>query len=98
MAVAKLGQSDAALLVFLAVFLAWGAELTICENATGFGGKRLVHMGGLFAFPDSPTIGVQLEVAQTALDHVNSLEGILDGYHLKMRWNWTGVSVKRICI
>lgn len=83
----------AALGLRLAVFTP--AESAGCHRARGatFGGKCVIHMGGLFAFPGSPSIGMQQEVAQTALDHVNSLEGILDGYHLSMRWNWTGVSL-----
>ena len=52
----------------------------------------VIHMGGFFAFQRSPILALQPQVAQTALDHVNSLGGILDGYHLEMRWNWTGVS------
>lgn len=51
-----------------------------------------LYMGGFFAFKRSPMLALQPEVAQTALDHVNSLAGILDGYRLEMRWNWTGVS------
>ncbi|XP_022089293.1 uncharacterized protein LOC110978536 [Acanthaster planci] len=49
-------------------------------------------MGGFFAFPDSPLLGALQSVAQTAVDHVNSLDGILDDYHLEMRWNWTGAA------
>ncbi|XP_038068448.1 gamma-aminobutyric acid type B receptor subunit 2-like isoform X1 [Patiria miniata] len=80
----------AALGLSLAVFTPH--ESAGCNNThiATFGGRCVIHMGGLFAFPGSPSIGMQQEVAQTALDHVNSLDGILDGYHLSMRWNWTG--------
>ena len=56
------------------------------------GSKSVIHIGGFFAFPRNPFfIGLQA-MAEMAVDHVNSLEGILDGYHLNMRWHWTGVS------
>ncbi|XP_038068446.1 gamma-aminobutyric acid type B receptor subunit 2-like [Patiria miniata] len=54
--------------------------------------KTAVYMGAFFAFPNSPLLGALQAVAQTALDHVNSLEGILDDYQLRMRWNWTGAA------
>ena len=60
-------------------------------NATDARAKTVLHVGGFFAFPDSPLLGFLQSVAQTALDHINSLDGILDDYHLEMRWNWTGV-------
>ncbi len=50
-----------------------------------------LYIGGFFAFRSSSTLKFQPVVAQTALDHINSLPGILDGYRLEMRWNWTGV-------
>ncbi|XP_071806986.1 gamma-aminobutyric acid type B receptor subunit 2-like [Asterias amurensis] len=46
-----------------------------------------LYIGGFFSFP---SLDYQPLVAQTAIDHINSLQGILDGYHLEMRWNWTG--------
>ncbi|XP_033641694.1 gamma-aminobutyric acid type B receptor subunit 2-like [Asterias rubens] len=55
-----------------------------------FDGTVDLYMGAFFAFKRSPMLSLQPEVAQTALDHVNSLAGILDGYSLQMRWNWTG--------
>ncbi|XP_022089369.1 gamma-aminobutyric acid type B receptor subunit 2-like [Acanthaster planci] len=83
-----------ALGLFLAVFPVLGSagSNNTC-NATAFGAKCVIHIGGMFAFPNSPLIGTQQEVAQTALDHINSLDGILDGYHLIMRWNWTGIGI-----
>ncbi len=50
---------------------------------------RNLYIGAFFSFPK---IFYQPSVAQAAIDHINSLQGILDGYHLEMRWNWTGVS------
>ena len=64
------------------------------QNGTSLGGKTVLHIGGFFPFPGNPYMAVQQQVAQTALDHVNSLTGLLDGYQLRMRWNWTGVSLK----
>ncbi|XP_033641705.1 gamma-aminobutyric acid type B receptor subunit 1-like [Asterias rubens] len=49
-----------------------------------------LYIGAFFPFQHSSTLKFQPVVAQTALDHINSLPGILDGYRLEMRWNWTG--------
>ncbi|XP_038057706.1 gamma-aminobutyric acid type B receptor subunit 2-like [Patiria miniata] len=48
-------------------------------------GPRPVYIGGFF-HPFFTSLPVTV---QTAIDHVNNLTGILDGYELRMRWNWT---------
>ncbi len=58
-------------------------------TAGGTSHVRNLYVGAFFSFPK---LFYQPVVAQVAIDHINSLHGILDGYHLEMRWNWTGVS------
>ncbi|XP_022089373.1 gamma-aminobutyric acid type B receptor subunit 2-like [Acanthaster planci] len=75
------------------------AALLVCVSAASNSGrnvtdsgstKTVIYMGGFFAFPENPFLATHPGIVQTAIDHVNSLEGILDDYHLRMKWNWTG--------
>ena len=63
------------------------------QNVTGTGEDANpvpnLYIGGFLSFATS--FPSQPVVVQTAVDHINSLQGILDGYHLQMRWNWIGV-------
>ena len=51
-----------------------------------------LYIGGFFAFPGDKIFGALPYTAQTAVDHINNLTGILDGYELRMRWRLTDVS------
>lgn len=54
-----------------------------------------LYIGGFFAFPRDKIFGALPYTAQTAVDHINNLTGILDGYELRMRWRLTDVSTWR---
>ncbi|XP_022082481.1 gamma-aminobutyric acid type B receptor subunit 2-like [Acanthaster planci] len=48
-----------------------------------------VYVGGFFPIGFQPFFSSLPLTVQSAVDHVNNLTGILDGYELRMRWNWT---------
>ncbi len=55
-------------------------------------GRRPVYIGGFFPI-EVPYFASLPSTVETAIAHVNNLTGILDGFELRMRWNWTQVSV-----
>ncbi len=60
-------------------------------------GDRIpIYVGGFFPIGGHPAFVSLPHTVQTAIDHINDLPGILDGYELRMRWNWTDVSRPRI--
>ncbi|XP_038060033.1 gamma-aminobutyric acid type B receptor subunit 2-like [Patiria miniata] len=50
---------------------------------------RPIYIGGFFPIESHPFFASLPLTVQTAVNHVNNLTGILDGYELRMRWNWT---------
>ena len=54
--------------------------------------KTPIYIGGFFPIGGHPAFVSLPHTVQTAINHVNSLPGILDDYELRMRWNWTSVS------
>ncbi|XP_022111536.1 gamma-aminobutyric acid type B receptor subunit 2-like [Acanthaster planci] len=48
-----------------------------------------IYIGGFFALPNNSIFGALPSTVQTAIDHINNLTGILDGYKLKMRYRLT---------
>ena len=63
----------------------------IPENVNN--GKIPIYVGGFFPIGGHPAFNSLPGTVQTAIDHINSLQGILDDYELRMRWNWTNVSI-----
>ncbi|XP_038057990.1 gamma-aminobutyric acid type B receptor subunit 2-like [Patiria miniata] len=53
------------------------------------GQRTPIYIGGFFAFPNNSIFGALPRTVQTAIDHVNNLTGILDGYELRMRFRLT---------
>ncbi|XP_072037293.1 gamma-aminobutyric acid type B receptor subunit 2-like [Amphiura filiformis] len=47
--------------------------------------KIPLHIGGFFGIPDTEVYTSIPTIVQTAVDHVNNLTGILDGYELRLR-------------
>ena len=72
------------------IILLSGASPVISEKANN--GKIPIYVGGFFPIGGHPAFSSLPGTVQTAIDHVNSLQGILDDYELRMRWNWTNVS------
>ena len=59
-------------------------------------GRIPLYIGGIFPFSDThPFLGSFPRTVLMAINHVNKMEGILDGYELRMRWNWTYVSTEQ---
>ena len=48
--------------------------------------KPPLYIGGFFGFPDNEVYATIPDTLQTAVDHVNNLTGILDGYELRIRY------------
>ncbi|XP_022089765.1 gamma-aminobutyric acid type B receptor subunit 2-like [Acanthaster planci] len=63
-----------------------GVALAVQRDVAG---SRPVYIGGFFPIGTHPFFASLPSTVQTAIDHVNNLTGILDGYELRMRWNWT---------
>ena len=56
------------------------------------GRRRPVYIGGFFPI-EVPYFASLPSTVEAAITHVNNLTGILDGFELRMRWNWTQVRV-----
>ena len=52
-----------------------------------------IFVGGFFLLPENSNFSALPATVQKAVDHVNDLTGILDGYELRMRGSLTNVSV-----
>ena len=75
--------------LFLLLKIAAFSEVHLSAAAHHNGGERLpVDVGVFLPTKDDFTM---LSTVQAAVDHVNNLEGILDDYELRIRWNWTEV-------
>ncbi|XP_033625200.1 gamma-aminobutyric acid type B receptor subunit 2-like isoform X1 [Asterias rubens] len=70
-----------------------GINATVVPAANTAGSSPMpripLYIGGFFAFPGDKIFGALPYTAQTAVDHINNLTGILDGYELRMRWRLT---------
>ncbi|XP_071789101.1 gamma-aminobutyric acid type B receptor subunit 2-like [Asterias amurensis] len=51
--------------------------------------KVPLYIGGMFPYQTDHVFGRVEETVNAAIDHVNNLDGILDGYELRIRGNWT---------
>ncbi|XP_071808994.1 gamma-aminobutyric acid type B receptor subunit 2-like [Asterias amurensis] len=51
-------------------------------------GRRPVYIGGFFPI-EVPYFASLPSTVEAAITHANNLTGILDGFELRMRWNWT---------
>ena len=52
-----------------------------------------IFVGGFFLLPENSNFSALPATVHKAVDHVNDLTGILDGYELRMRGSLTNVSV-----
>ncbi|XP_022107900.1 gamma-aminobutyric acid type B receptor subunit 2-like isoform X1 [Acanthaster planci] len=48
-----------------------------------------IYVGGMFPIENNQLFGLVNDSVLAAVQHINDLDGILDGYELKMTWNWT---------
>ncbi|XP_038076293.1 gamma-aminobutyric acid type B receptor subunit 2-like [Patiria miniata] len=54
-----------------------------------------IYVGGMFPVENNQLFGLVDDSVLTAVRHINDLDGILDGYELRMRWDWTEGSAHR---
>ncbi|XP_033624949.1 gamma-aminobutyric acid type B receptor subunit 2-like [Asterias rubens] len=57
--------------------------------------RRPFYIGGVFPKFNDPAYDLLPATVQTAIDHVNNMTGLLDGYELRLRWEWTNGGAAR---